>query len=400
MVTLDDVAARAGVSRMTASNAMRGKPIVRPATAERVRRAADELGYHPSLAARQLSSGKTGVIGLSVADLDMVFPAELTAEISDEAYRRGYQLIAQQTRLSPDYERAMLGNASAQICDGTIMCWPSEQAESIAEYGRTHPLVLLDGFGFEGRVDCVFTPFLAGAKSAAEHLIEQPAPAAGHRMLILGAVYRSPEELLHASDSPSLRLRGAYEALRDHGLPYDPANVVLSGWTRESGYETMSRILDERRDFDLVFCLTDMIAIGALKALLDHGVGVPRDVAIMGFDGVRDGRYTSPGLSSVDIDVAQIASTCLDLLIERHRRGAAQTGSGKGAPDQIGRRYHAPHPHVGLPSGVPGQRGTESRLTADAGIHRHSQAVAGGVAGVGPSAMPPGYRVDSRSMSW
>ena len=79
----------------------------------------------------------------------------------------------------------------------------------------------------------------------------------------------------------------------------------------------MSRILDERRDFDLVFCLTDMIAIGALKALLDHGVGVPRDVAIMGFDGVRDGRYTSPGLSSVDIDVAQIASTCLDLLIER-----------------------------------------------------------------------------------
>lgn len=275
MVTLDDVAARAGVSRMTASNAMRGKPIVRPATAERVRRAADELGYHPSLAARQLSSGKTGVIGLSVADLDMVFPAELTAEISDEAYRRGYQLIAQQTRLSPDYERAMLGNASAQICDGTIMCWPSEQAESIAEYGRTHPLVLLDGFGFEGRVDCVFTPFLAGAKSAAEHLIEQPAPAAGHRMLILGAVYRSPEELLHASDSPSLRLRGAYEALRDHGLPYDPANVVLSGWTRESGYETMSRILDERRDFDLVFCLTDMIAIGALKALLDHGVGVP-----------------------------------------------------------------------------------------------------------------------------
>ena len=317
MVTLDDVAARAGVSRMTASNAMRGKPIVRPATAERVRRAADELGYHPSLAARQLSSGKTGVIGLSVADLDMVFPAELTAEISDEAYRRGYQLIAQQTRLSPDYERAMLGNASAQICDGTIMCWPSDQAESIAEYGRTHPLVLLDGFGFEGRVDCVFTPFLAGAKSAAEHLIEQPAPAAGHRMLILGAVYRSPEELLHASDSPSLRLRGAYEALRDHGLPYDPANVVLSGWTRESGYETMSRILDERRDFDLVFCLTDMIAIGALKALLDHGVGVPRDVAIMGFDGVRDGRYTSPGLSSVDIDVAQIASTCLDLLIER-----------------------------------------------------------------------------------
>lgn len=317
MVTLDDVAVRAGVSRMTASNAMRGKSIVRPATAERVRRAAAELGYQPNLAARQLSSGKTGVIGLSVADLDMVFPAELTAGVSDEAYRRGYQLIAQQTRLSPDYERAMLGNASAQICDGTIVCWPSEHSRAIAEYGQSHPLVLLDGFGYESQLDCVFTPFLAGSKAAAEHLIEQPAPAEGHRMLILGADYRTPEELLRASDSLTLRVRGAYEALREHGLPYEPSTMVFSGWTREGGYEAMSRVLDERRDFDLVFCLTDMIAIGALKALLDHGVRVPQDVAIMGFDGVRDGQYTNPGLSTVDIDIAQIAGACLDLLIER-----------------------------------------------------------------------------------
>ncbi|MFR4548640.1 MAG: substrate-binding domain-containing protein [Bifidobacterium breve] len=94
------------------------------------------------------------------------------------------------------------------------------------------------------------------------------------------------------------------------------------------------RILRERRDFDTVFCLTDPIAIGALKALTDAGVRVPEDVAIMGFDGVEDGQYTNPGLSSVMVDVNEVATTCLDLLVSRiesagaaSRGGAAADGS-------------------------------------------------------------------------
>ena len=125
MVTLDDVAARAGVSRMTASNALRGKTVVRPETARKVIAAAEELGYHPNLAARQLSSGRTHVIGLTVADFDLIFPAALAAAISDRAQTLGYQVIVQQTRFSHDFERRMLSSATSQICDGTIICWPS-----------------------------------------------------------------------------------------------------------------------------------------------------------------------------------------------------------------------------------------------------------------------------------
>ncbi|NEG88800.1 LacI family DNA-binding transcriptional regulator [Bifidobacterium aerophilum] len=345
MVTLDDVAARAGVSRMTASNTLRGKmvggrPIVKPETAERVRKAAAELGYRPNLAARQLSSGRTGIIGLSVADLDMIFPAALAATLSDEAYRRGYQLITQQTRMSADYEREMLGSASAQICDGTIVCWPSRDTVSALASAHGHPLVVLDGFGLEGSVDCVFTPCVDGAKAAVRHMVASGA----RRMLVLGTSYCSGNELTKAANSAGLRLRGACEALTEAGLPYGPDDVVPCGWTRQSGYDAMSRILADRGmtagdgrashdslGFDAVFCMTDTVAIGALRALADAGVRVPDDVMVMGFDGVEDGRYTNPGLSSVMIDTAEVSSVCLDMLADRIGKSSARSGVGGAA---------------------------------------------------------------------
>ena len=182
MVTLDDVAARAGVSRMTASNALRGKTVVRPETARKVIAAAEELGYHPNLAARQLSSGRTHVIGLTVADFDLIFPAALAAAISDRAQTLGYQVIVQQTRFSHDFERRMLSSATSQICDGTIICWPSSASAEMETFARAHPLVLLDGFGLEGRCDCVFTPCAEGMAAAMRHLIEHGC----RRVLMLG----------------------------------------------------------------------------------------------------------------------------------------------------------------------------------------------------------------------
>lgn len=122
MTTLDDVARLAGVSRMTASNAMRGKAIVKPETAARVRAAAAQLGYRPNLAARQLSSGKSHIIGVTISDFDLIFPAELAACVSDIAQRHDYQTVLQQTRFSSDFEKRMLSSAAMQVCDGTIIC--------------------------------------------------------------------------------------------------------------------------------------------------------------------------------------------------------------------------------------------------------------------------------------
>ena len=317
MVTLDDVAARAGVSRMTVSNALRGKAVVRPETARKVIAAAEELGYHPNLAARQLSSGRTHVIGLTVADFDLIFPAALAAAISDQAQTLGYQVIVQQTRFSHDFEQHILSSATSQICDGTIVCWPSSATAEMETFARAHPLVLLDGFGLEGRCDCVFTPCTDGMAAATRHLVDHGC----RRVLMLGGSYLPPEQFANADTSERCRIRGAAEGLLSSGLPYRADDVYPCDWTREAGYRRMQAILDERRDFDGVCCLNDPIAIGAHKALTEAGVRVPQDVAVTGFDGVEDGRYLAPGLTSVTIDVHEAADTCLKLLIDRIERG-------------------------------------------------------------------------------
>ena len=336
MVTLDDVAARAGVSRMTASNALRGKTIVRPETASRVLAAAKELGYHPNIAARQLSSGRTHIIGLTVADFDLIFPAALAAAISDQAQARGYQVIVQQTRFSHDFERRMLSSATSQICDGTIICWPSMASAEMESFARTHPLVLLDGFGLEGRCDCVFTPCIDGMAAASRHLVANGC----RRVLLLGGHYLPPERFEGATTSEQRRIRGAAEGLRTAGMPYRAADVYPCDWTRDAGYQRMRAILDERQDFDGVCCLNDPIAIGALKALTDAGIRVPQDVAVTGFDGVEDGRYLSPGLTSVSVDTQEVAGTCLDLLIDRiEQRADGHADDGTAPPRTIALRY-------------------------------------------------------------
>lgn len=364
MVTLDDVAARAGVSRMTASNALNGKAVVRPATAERVLAAAAELGYRPNIAARQLSSGRTHIIGLTIADFDLIFPADLAAHISDLAAARGYQVIVQQTRFSHDFEQRMMASPASQICDGTIVCWPSSDPAEMAQFGRSHPLVVLDGFGLEGQCDCVFTPCVEGMAAAARHL----ADAGCQRVLVLGGHWLAPSEFANAASSEQMRVRGAGEGLLAAGLDWRSEDVIPCGWSREAGYDTMTRLLKgtraaaqsdakAQRDvlenttlartasngqdseeshsaslwFDGVCCLNDPIAIGAMKALQDAGVDVPGQVKITGFDGVADGRYLTPGLTTVTIDPADVARTCLDLLIDRIE-GNSSSNDNEGTP--------------------------------------------------------------------
>lgn len=334
MVTLDDVAARAGVSRMTASNALRGKAIVRPETVRRVLEAASAIGYHPNIAARRLSSGYTHIIGLTVTDFDLIFPADLAACISDQAQRRNYQVIVQQTRLSHDFEQRMLASPTAQICDGTIICWPSSQPAEISAFARAQPLTLLDGFNAQERCDCVFTPCADGMAAMTRHLAVQ-----GYRnVLILGGDYLDPADFSIAGTSAQLRIKGAAKGLHSHGLQYAPDTVIPCGWSRDAGYHTTKRLINQRRSFDALCCVNDPIAIGALTALNEAGIRVPQDVAVTGFDGVADGRYLTPQLTTVTINPGEVAEACLDLLIARieerhmHNGGSDTTGKLQPAP--------------------------------------------------------------------
>lgn len=315
MSTMQDVARLAGVSVMTVSNVLHRKPSVREETARKVLDAARQLNYRPNVAARQLRRSATHVIGLTIVDFDLMFPTDVAACISDQAYRQGYQTIVQQTRYDLEYERRALDNATAQICDGLILCWPHLDVSDLNDASRRMPIVAFDGFKLDGHVDCVLTPSEEGSRDAVAHMIRHGC----RKILLLGCGWLMERPPVN---SRVRRFNGAVRALQDAGLPCEPDMACECEWTRRAGYETVSRLIKEspipfEQRFDGIFCLCDPIAIGSMKALTDHGLRIPEDVAVMGFDATEDGDYLTPRLSSVTVESRQAASMLLTLLLER-----------------------------------------------------------------------------------
>lgn len=317
MVTLDDVARAAGVSRMTVSNVLNGKPIVRESTAQRVRIAAQQVGYQPNLAARALKRGNTGILGLTVADFDLIFPAELLSKLSDAARERGWHTIAQQTRYARDFESYLLHDAASQACDGLIVCWPNARPQVITSLASNKPLVAFDAFGFEQQVDSVLTPCKEGMAAVVHHVKTQ-----GYsHIAVLGAGTKDLEQARQQPTSAQLRLLGVLEACSNN-LDFNASrDAYACPWNRSEGYKhayaLLSKVQRGEALYDAIICCNDPIAIGALKAAHDLGFRVPQDLAIVGFDGVEDGNYTSPGLTSVVINQSDIIKHCLDFVTSR-----------------------------------------------------------------------------------
>lgn len=331
MTTLDDVAKKAGVSRMTASNALRGKRSVRESTAEKVLEAAKALHYQPNLAARSLANGKTNMIGFSTVELDhSPFSVRLAAAISDEALNSGYQTMIQQTRHSQQYESTMFSDPYTQICEGTIFSAPTLPAEHIKSLSERYPLVAFDAPALTGEIDTVLSPYERGSRAAVDHLIDQGA----RRVLILGANYQTESMLEHTLTLDGLRLKGAVKALRRRGLPYDRSSVIRCEWNYEAAFTAMTdRLggvdsgLDRHPDFDAVYCTTDVIAIGAVRAMDQAGIPVPDEVKVIGFDGLAETQYSNPPISTIAMDARQVAKECVDLLLRRIRFAKAEVES-------------------------------------------------------------------------
>lgn len=315
LTTIGDVAREAGVSVMTASNALSGKTNVRPSTAAKVLAAARKLDYRPNLLARQLRQGRSKVIGFSTVELDRSpFSSSLASAVSDLALAQGYQTLIQQTRLSEAYESSMLSSISTQFTEGMILSAPSVPAKTIERVSERFPLVLFDSpyDGFDS-ADMVLTPCEDGACAAVNHLFDQGC----ERILVLGANPIPSEELASTRSSDGKRMRGASKAYADHDRVLDATLVRRCGWSVREGYEAMLRVLDDGVVFDGLFALSDVIAMGAVHALIARGIRVPQDVAVIGFDGLTDCEYSNPPLSSVAIDPKDVAKACLSLLLDR-----------------------------------------------------------------------------------
>ena len=225
----------------------------------------------------------------------------------------GYQTLIQQTRQMASYESSMVADIATQFCEGTILSAPALSADSIAALNRRYPLVVFDGPQLDRSVDTVRSPNRKGAQAAVEHLIDHGC----RRILVLGASYKAPDQLVQSSLGQDQRLLGAMQAAQGHGIRIGPEDVVDCEWDQGNADQAMAALLARRRDFDGVFALTDVVAIGALHALEEHGVRVPEQVALIGFDGLEVSRFLTPALSTIRVDTDRVAAECLRLLMAR-----------------------------------------------------------------------------------
>jgi DNA-binding LacI/PurR family transcriptional regulator len=313
-VSLKHVAERAGVSVKTVSNVVNGYQHVTHGTRSRVQRAIEELNYRPDLAARKLRQGRSGVVALALPELDAPYFGELARRVVRQAESRGWTVLIEQTDGEVEREQAVLDGLRGRLIDGLILSPIALGAEELARRRDTVPLVLLGERVSDGPADHVSIDNVAAARVATEHLI-------GLGRSRIAAVGHQPRP---QSQTARLRSRGYRDALAAAGLATSPDLVAeVDRYRRPDGAAAVRRLLASGRAPDAVFCFNDLLALGALRALHEAGLRVPEDVAVVGWDDVEDGRFSTPTLTTIRPDKQQIAAIAVDLLAERLGDGGA-----------------------------------------------------------------------------
>lgn len=313
-VRLRDVAARAGVSVKTVSNVVNGYAHVSPETRARVSAAVTELGYRPNLFARGLRGGQSGIIALAVPELGVPYFAELAQWVVKAAGARGFTVLIDQTEADADSERLVLEGIRAHFIDGLIFSPLALGSPELASRRDRTPMVLLGERPAGGLADWVVIDNVKAACEAVVHLARQ----GRRRIAAIGAQHSA------SGETARLRLAGYREGIRQAGCTYDPGLVAEApAFHREDGARAMGWLLRRPEVPDAVFAFNDLLALGALRACYDHGLRVPGDVAIVGFDDIDDGRYSVPSLSTVSPDKERIAAAAVDFLVARLAGGAS-----------------------------------------------------------------------------
>ncbi len=323
--TLRDVALRAAVSIKTVSNVVNDYPYVSASTRQRVEQAIAELDYRPNMTARSLRSGRSGVIALAVPFLDMPYFAEVARHIVDAAAERGWTVLIDQTDGDREREKEVTAGIRTHLIDGLIVSPLALNADDLAERTDTSPLVLLGERIHHGPADHVVIDNVAAARAATLHLAE----LGRRRIAAIGAQRADP------GVTARLRLQGWREGLGDAGLAAHRELIASAAqWHRADGAVAMAGLLELQQAPDAVFCFSDLLALGAMRTLHERGIRVPNDIALIGFDDIEDGRFSTPTLSTIAPDKAEIARTAVELLARR-------LGPDRDAPPQeVFAQYH------------------------------------------------------------
>lgn len=308
MVTVKDIARDAGVSPMTVSNVINNRPNVRSSTRERVLQSMNNLDYRVNVAARSLRTGRTHTIGLAVPEVDTPYYGQLGAAVIQHGARHDFQVAIEQTGRSLENELNALAMSRLRMYDGLILSTVGIGQRDVDLLKVDFPIVILGERIFQGPVDHIGMPNVDGSDAAVQHLIDR-----GCRRIMIVQGARSAER-----DVSNLRETGYRRALKRNSIPVDESLILtISVMTPRKASTSIHEAITHGVTFDGIFCVTDHIATGVLRALFECGIQVPHDVKVIGFDDLDSSQFLVPSLSSVNPDHDLIAQKAVDLLMDR-----------------------------------------------------------------------------------
>ena len=315
--TLAEIARAAGVNKSTASRALRGDPAIGTETSQRIQRLASQLNYVPNASARRLNRAQTDTLALSLRALNLSaggtdpFLVELLAGITDEAASRHFDVLlarAEEGDAELNVYKRILGGHHA---DGFILT-DLRSTDPRLDYlsARRYPHVLF-GRPAEDLRDARRYPYpwvevdnRTGARLGTEHLV-----TLGHRRIAFiggGTTYFWERD----------RRAGYRDALEKAGIIYDPSLCLPSGLSQEDGYALTRHLLGKELPPTAIFAISDVLAVGAMRAASDAGKTIGRDFSVMGFDGVGLGAYLTPPLTTLRQPINYVGHVLVQLLLD------------------------------------------------------------------------------------
>lgn len=299
--SIREVAKIAKTSVATVSRALRHSHVVAPETRKRVLAAVERLGYTPSAQPGILRTARTNLIVALLPDIANPFFAEVIRGIEQVALGNGYSVLLGDTQYDQAREAVYARLVATKQADGIITLLPRLPP---IPGGRSLPLVNACEYFTDSAVTSVFVDNLAAVRDATAYLL-----ALGHRHV---AFLSGPMSTLICVD----RKAGYEAALRAAGITRDPQLTVIGDFSVDSGIRGAASLIAGRRPFTAIVCSNDEMAIGAIQSIKAHGLRVPEDVSVIGFDDIHFARYTDPPLTTVAQPKLQLGREAMTLLLK------------------------------------------------------------------------------------
>lgn len=307
-MNIQEVARRAQVSTATVSRTINGSDKVKPKTAERVRRAIEALNYFPNTNARALGSGRSRLYGLIISDITNPFFPELVKSFEDTAVLHGLEVIVSNTSYKADRAELCVQRMLERKVDG-VAIMTSELEPQLLERLKNNgiPLVFLDTGTVGADTSNVLVNYSKGIDEAVDHLV-----ALGHERI----GFISGPMLL-----PSARTRreAFLESLRRAGISLRKELIVEGNHRIDGGRMAMEELLQLTALPTAILASNDLTAIGAIGSIHQHGLRVPEDISVIGFDDIEISAALYPPLTTVRLSRSHIADRAFHALFSANR---------------------------------------------------------------------------------